>query len=143
MDTKNDAGKPRTGWAELILSLLSRSERPSATVHPLDAKGDEPCFALSIDKQLLCGADGRIALFDSLPAAARFLAMINVQGFSYGEFPGRDLAERMARQCFQLGKHGLTACRECAWRDAVRPAPAKECFSWLDEDWSRWDDEEY
>lgn len=142
MDMSKDSGKHFLTWMKsAIAPILHRGSR-EATVHPMSVPGGKPCFAVTIDQCWLCGDDGALTLFDSLAAAAHFLNLLNIEGFAHGEPSARGIELDEARQCFQLGRNGLTGCQECRTRKAPVPRKPAGYPQWVEEDWSRWDEED-
>ena len=100
----------RATWLELALSPLGRLGRAQVQMHAL---GGCPagCLALTLDDRWLCANDGRLTVFNSRDAMARFLKLLRIERVQEGD--ARDLPAACRRedvQCMCLGARGLRAC---------------------------------
>lgn len=143
MDLNKNADKPLIDWLQWALSPVLCKEGAEATVYPMSLHDQKPCFAMTIDQRWLRGGDGTLTLFDSLAAVAHFLELININGFAHGELPSRTLPQNEECRCLQLGKDGLVACQDCRCGNALPVGGIEKLPAWQEEDWSRWDDDEW
>ena len=113
---------PIITWLELAVSSRWQKDGSTAIVHPVRHCLHRPCLGISLNQHWLCSNEGQLTVFDSLPAATRFLNLLKIDNIVPGE--PRDVPEHTDFQCYSLGSRGLTASRKGS--TAHMPAPPRE-----------------
>lgn len=100
-------------WLELALSGVSqRCHELGArvVVHLIDLRGSQAWWGVTLDDRWLRGNNGAVTIFDSLPAADRFLRLLKVKRFNIGKHCEHGpFAAGQAEEVYTLGDH----CRRC------------------------------
>ena len=120
---------PIITWLELAVSPRWQTNGSTAVVHPVTHFRHKSCFGISLDRHWLCSNEGQMTVFDSLPAATRFLSLLKIENIAHGEL--RDIPEQADFQCYRLGSRGLTSCNKCS-SPAHAPLPRREA-SWANQ----------
>lgn len=114
-------------WLELALSAASSRWPELSTrvvVRLLDLQGSQAWWGVTLDERWLRGGNGAITIFDSLPAADRFLRLLKVKCFNIGKHCDADpCVEGQAQEVYTLGDR----CNHCQ-RGACEAALGQHIF---------------
>lgn len=111
-------GDRQVKWPEFVSTMACRREPARAVVCPIVIGEGEPCFAVQLDRQWLCGSQGNLTFFDSREAADRFLSLIRIDQIDYEKPRAVARSHAPGYQCFRLTDFGLTACAQCRFGEA-------------------------
>lgn len=100
-------------WLELAVAPEWHRQAVNIRVHQVGEAKDQ-CYTLSMDGRCVCTSNGQLTTFRGRPAVERFLEMVRVDDFEYGD-PDPDLrAFPHGHYCLSLDQQNtLCACEEC------------------------------
>lgn len=114
-------------WLEMAhagLSLSWKELSARVVVRLMDLQGSRAWWGVTLDDRWLRGSGGAVTIFDSLPAAGRFLRLLKVNRFNISEHVEHGpLVAGEAQEVFTLGDR----CKRCQ-RSACDAAPEQDIF---------------
>lgn len=117
-------------WLEMAqagVSLPCLELGKRVIVRLMDLQGSQAWWGVTLDDRWLRGSHGTVTIFDSLPAASRFLQLLKVNRFNIGEHCEHGpLVAGQAHEVYTLGDH----CKNCH-RATCGAAPGEEIFPCL------------